>query len=451
MWSTHPAVRDIMAVKLPIAPPHTLETLCKLLKQLQPLLRHLHRDHFSDLREQQQSARLFNRSYNNIQGTLSCFRRKSKPKNDISLLIPPVRLLSNNNVEWLKYGDDYTKLFFAKTKQRKLASYIYSLQNSQGQYKEGFERVGHIMFQFYKILLGSQPGSRNQLDHSIITLGPVLTKEQQIQLCKDFSDRDIREAFFSIPNTKSPDPDGYTSGFFKTIWPQFGLAICSAVRDFFHSGQLPKSISLTKLVVLLKVQHPQSASDFRPISCCNILYKCLTKLLSHRIKEILPYLIHQSQGAFVKGLEILYNILICQDLARGYQRQHISPRCMLKIDLQKAFDSVHWGFLQDLLVGLKFPPIFVSWIMKCVSSVTFSVHINGQDCGSFEGGRGLRQGDPLSPLLFVLTMEYFSRSMQQISQAKNFKYHPHCKGLGLIHLIFADDLILFCKADPTTL
>ena len=92
------------------------------------------------------------------------------------------------------------------------------------------------MFQFYKILLGSQPGCRNQLDHSIIALGPVLTKEQQIQLCKDFSDRDIREAFFSIPNTKSPGPDGYTSGFFKTIWPQFGPAICSAVRDFFHFG-----------------------------------------------------------------------------------------------------------------------------------------------------------------------------------------------------------------------
>jgi len=270
-------------------------------------------------------------------------------------------------------------------------------------------------------------------------------------MCNEFPNLEIKEAISSIPNTKSLGQDGFSSGLFKTTWQKIGPLICSDAREFFTKGVMPSHISDTKLIMLPKVRHPQTAPEFRPISCYNVLYKTISKLICQRIKEVLPTLIDQSQGAFVKGREILYNILICQDLALGYQRQHISPRCMLKIDLQKAFDSMHWGFLQDLLVGLKFLPIFASWIMKCVSSVTFSVHINGQDCGSFEGGQGLRQGDPLSSLLFVLTMEYFSRSMQQISQAKNFKYHPQCKGLSLTHLMFADDLILFCKADPTTL
>jgi len=149
---------------------------------------------------------------------------------------------------------------------------------------------------------------------------------------------------------------------------------------------MPKEISATKLILIPKIQNPQFANEFRPITCCNIIYKCITKLLGQRIKEILPMIIHPSYGAFVKGRELLHNVLVCKDLARGYQRKHISPRCLLKIDIQKAFDSVHWGFLSDMLTALRFPKVFITWIMVCVTSVSFEVHINGQITGVFKGG-----------------------------------------------------------------
>ena len=164
----------------------------------------------------------------------------------------------------------------------------------------------------------------------------------------------------------------------------------------------------------------------------------------------MPELIDDSQGAFVRGREILHNVLICQDLVRGYQRRSISPRCLLKIDLHKAFDSIHWGFIWDWLAALKFPTTFIKWIKVCISQVSYDLHLNGSSQGKFQGGRGLKQGDPLSPLLFVITMEFFSRMIKLLG-TQGYQFHPGCKRMGLTHLLFADDLLIFSKADPDTI
>lgn len=197
-----------------------------------------------------------------------------------------------------------------------------------------------------------------------------------------------------------------------------------AIQHFFQKGIMPSFLGETKLVLLPNIQSPAQAKDFRPISCNNVLYKCVTKLLCMRLKVVLPHLIHQNQGAFVKDRELPFNILTCQDLVRGYSRKGVSPRCIMKIDLHKAFDSVRWQFLKELMTHMKFPPQFVSWVMECITSVTYRVHVNGQIGEVFKGGRGLKQGDPLSPLLFVLTTEYFTRLMMTPDTNPNFAFHP---------------------------
>ena len=159
-------------------------------------------------------------------------------------------------------------------------------------------------------------------------------------MCQDFTDIDIKTALYSIPNIKSPGPDGFNSGFFKHTWHKLGTLVCSAVHEYFTTGTMARYLSETKLVLIPKVIHPQNASEFRS-SRAAMLYIKSSKILCKRLKEVLPSLIDQSQGAFVKGRELLYDVLICQDLARGYQRKNISPRCLLRIDLQKAFDSIH--------------------------------------------------------------------------------------------------------------
>lgn len=117
--------------------------------------------------------------------------------------------------------------------------------------------------------------------------------------------------------------------------------------------------------------------DYWPIACCQTLYKVISKMLCFRLAKVLPEIIGDQQGAFVRGRSILHNVMIGQDLLRGYTHAKISPRCMMKLDLQKAYDSVDWRFLLCLLEAYCFPGRFVDWLRECICGVSYSVVING--------------------------------------------------------------------------
>ncbi|XP_062104285.1 uncharacterized protein LOC133815461 [Humulus lupulus] len=171
----------------------------------------------------------------------------------------------------------------------------------------------------------------------------------------------------------------------------------------------------------------------------------MAKLICKRLAVVLPVIVQSNQGAFIQGRSIAHNIMICQDLIKNYGRVSTSSRCAIKIDLSKAYDTVDWLFLEGLLKALKFPMKFIGWVMSCVRNTTYFLVMNGRIQGKFRGGKGLRQGDPMSPLLFVLIMEYLTRSLQHAVLNSLFCFHPMCKSLKLINLCFADDLLIFCK------
>ncbi|XP_062100714.1 uncharacterized protein LOC133806637 [Humulus lupulus] len=207
----------------------------------------------------------------------------------------------------------------------------------------------------------------------------------------------------------------------------------------------------TILTLIPKMEHPKTAADYRPIAYCTTLYKCISKMLCHRVSGILPKLVNQNQGAFIKDRSLAHNVLILQDLLKGYNRKYSSPRCLLKIDLSKAYDSIDWDFLENLLKAFNFPDRFIRWIMTCMRGASYCLMLNGRLHGNFQGGKGLRQGDPISPLLFVIVMEYLTRSLLQAAKGKGFKFHPLCKSLNLINLCFADDLLVVCKANSSSI
>lgn len=123
---------------------------------------------------------------------------------------------------------------------------------------------------------------------------------------------------------------------------------------------------------------------------------------------------------------------------------------MIKVDLRKAFDSIDWSFLNSMLEGLNFPPMFIHWIMECVSTTSYLIALNRSLFRHFKGKRGLRQGDPFSPFLFVICLEYLSRLLKINTTESNFNFHPNCTQLGITYLAFADDLMLMSRGDATS-
>lgn len=174
-----------------------------------------------------------------------------------------------------------------------------------------------------------------------------------------------------------------------------------------------------------------------------MLYKCVFKIICARLKKVILQVVAENQATF---RSLIHNVLICHDLLRHYNKK-TSPRCPMKIDLMKAYDMVSWEFLEEVLRGYGFPYSFVHMVMTRISSIKFSIKINGRGYVDFEGRRGLRQSDLMPHLLFVLVMKYLSRTLRKMSDLLDFKLHPMCKNTKITHLDFANDLIIFCKGD----
>lgn len=223
------------------------------------------------------------------------------------------------------------------------------------------------------------------------------------------------------------------------------------VQSVFQLCFLPKGINSTIIALIPKKTVAQEMRDYIPISCCNVVYKVVAKILSNRLKILLPKIVVENQSAFVKRRLLIENVLLASELVKDYHKDSIIPRCMMKIDISKAFDSVQWSFLLNSLIAMGFPARFIHWIRLCIPTPSFSVQVNGDLAAYFQSSRGLRQGCSLSAYLFVLCMNTLSLQLDKAVRENKFKLHPRCQFIALTHLCFADDLMVFVEGSKASI
>ena len=221
------------------------------------------------------------------------------------------------------------------------------------------------------------------------------------------------------------------------------------VNNFLTSGNFEDKLNMTNICLIPKTARPNRMTELRPISLCNVGYKIISKVLCQRLRGLLPKLISETQSAFVSGRLISDNILIAQEMFHGLRTNNACKDKFLaiKTDMSKAYDRVEWLFVKRVLLKMGFSNDWVALMMHCISSVNYKVLLNGQSKGHIVPERGLRQGDPLSPYLFILCTEALIANIKKEEREKCLTGLKIARGSPHIsHLLFADDSLFFCKA-----
>ncbi|GKA30820.1 putative RNA-directed DNA polymerase [Tanacetum coccineum] len=307
-------------------------------------------------------------------------------------------------------------------------------------------KIPDAFISHYETFIG-QAGDTNGFDDSNL-FTTRLDDQVALNMIHGVTDREIKDAMFSMGDDKSPGPDGYSAAFFKEAWSIVGDDVIKAIREFFTNGKLLKELNHTIIALIPKVQAPSRINDYRPISCCNVLFKCISKIIANRIKHCLKTLISPNQSAFIPGRSISDNILLTQELMHNYHLDRGTPRCAFKVDIQKAYDTVDWNFLRTILVGFGFHNRMISWIMECVTTTSYSICINGTLHGYFQGNQPSLQVFHIISLVFLLLYIHMVVMIQRrVLETNQFTFHRYCAKLNLINLCFADDLFLFAHGD----
>lgn len=243
---------------------------------------------------------------------------------------------------------------------------------------------------------------------------------------------------------KAPGPDGYTGKFYKISWPIIKEDVMEALNRVLQ-GDVSKLHLLNSAYVTLlpKKAEALEVKDFRPISLIHSFAKIVTKTLANRLASRLPEIVSANQSAFIKGRCIHDNFILVQQTAKAVQKQRV-PRILLKLDIGKAFDSVSWPFLLEVLTHLGFGSVWCNIISKMLLSSSTRVLVNGEPGEIIHHHRGLRQGDPLSPMLFIIVMDVLN-SLVLRAQELSLLQPVLRRGNGQRISLYADDVVMFLQ------
>jgi ribonuclease HI/exonuclease III len=351
---------------------------------------------------------------------------------------------------WLQEGDRNTSFFHKQTQARNNYNSINEI-HWQDQLWTDPEDIKEVAHSYFKELYSAPAQEDLDLDsYPLSEIPQLITAIDNRALNRPISMKEIKEVVFRMNPDKAPGPDGFTPRFFTHCWDIIKKDLSKMIRRSQFCTKVGGSTNSAFLALIPKEKGANQLSRFRPISLCNTGYKIITKIIANRLKKMLPRLIPENQGGFVHGRQILDNIILVQEaIHSSYTKKE--QGMAIKLDLANAFDRVRHDFLFAVMQRFGFNNQFINWVKACIKAPWVAPLVNGRPAKFFQATRGLRQGCPLSPLLYVLQASVLSYQLHHALHTRalsGIKIAPSVKEVS--HTQFADDTLLLGEANLQT-
>ncbi|KAJ0694981.1 putative RNA-directed DNA polymerase [Helianthus annuus] len=341
-------------------------------------------------------------------------------------------------LKWAIDGDENSSFFHAIVNARKAVNGIPGLiLGSELIDKPSLIKLE--VMKFFRSRFTEEVSNRPTLDCQGMK---QLSESEKISLIRPFTLLEVKEALKDCGDDKAPGPDGLNFKFIKVFWHLFELDFMKIFDHFFEDGKYSIGCNSSFITLIPKIKDPVDLKNYRPINLIGAITKLISTVLANRLKKVIGSVISESQSAFLKGKFILDGPLIINELF-NWGKKLKKKLFFLKIDFEKAYDNVNWKFLLAIMSNMGFPDRWCGWIKGCLESTRSSILVNGSPTFEFSCSKWIRQGEPISPFLFILVMEALSFMIDRAKREGIVTgiQTPH-NGPNVSHLFYADDALI---------
>eukprot|EP00253_Pinus_taeda_P002372 PITA_02372 len=353
-----------------------------------------------------------------------------------------------SRIKWLREGERNTKFFHQAMIKHRQRNRILSIKDKNGNRVVEQAEIEQVLIDHHKGILSEPQADRMRAIQEICLAIPhLVTEDQNKALMRVVTLEEIEETVKAMKKGTAPGPDGFTVDFYQAGWHFLGKEILELVEESRMNQKVWPAINSTFYALIPKGDNLEDANGSRPIALCNVIYKIITSMIAKRLKPLLDKLISAEQTGFVEGRQILDGLVVTQEVIHSLKVKK-QKGMMIKLDLSKVYDRLNRNYLEKVLESFGFNRRWIEWIHSLISSPNFSILVNGTPSKIFNASRGIRQGDPLSPFLFILAAEGLGRFIKKEREANRIKcLKLWGNNLPLTHQQFVDDIMLF--GEPT--